>query len=71
MIRYLEEHLCLRLSSRASLSSCSVLLAASSSGIDDGVNVIVVGGDVEFSWGKKNNRILGVSNFPLLIHKNF
>ena len=54
MIRYLEEHLCLRLSSRASLSSCSVLLAASSSGIDDGVNVVVVGVDVESSCIQNN-----------------
>ena len=57
MIRYLEEHLCLRLSSRASLSSCSVLLAASSSGIDDEVNVVVVSVDVESSCGKKQLKL--------------
>ena len=54
MIRYLEEHLCLRLSSRASLSSYSVLLAASSSGIADEVNDVVVGVDVEFGCIKNN-----------------
>ena len=54
MIRYLEEHLCLRLSSRASLYSYSVLSAASSSGIDDGVNVVVVGVDVESSCIQNN-----------------